>query len=151
MNSLWPPFLDTSVLHAHDIASPTYLHRDSHQQLWVPCGRYFHEGFTFTFFASQEPFAKKLKRRILFVVCVQQSVLLGTIYRPASRGVSGSMPLTAIAEAIQEIKVLWKYRCTNTTVAQVWEQKQLLLQTSWLWGYFPHHTGTKSWDCNLSL
>ena len=64
---------------------------------------------------------QKIKTANFFVVCVQgeQSVLLGTIYRAASRGVSGSMPLTAIAEAIQEIKVLWKYRCTNTTVAQV--------------------------------
>ena len=51
---------------------------------------------------------QKIKMVNFFVVRVQgeQSMQLGTIYRAASRGVSGSMHLTAIAEAIQEIEVL---------------------------------------------
>ena len=75
----------------------------------------FREGFTFAFFASQEPFAK-LKPRKFCCPRVKRtnriSILspLEIIYTPANRRVSASVPLTAIAEAIQEIEML---RSTN--------------------------------------
>ena len=52
---------------------------------------------------------QKIKQRIFLLSACKAnnpSNLELRIYRAASRGVSGSMPLTAIAEAIQEIKVL---------------------------------------------
>ena len=66
----------------------------------------FRKGFIFPFFASQEPFVK-IKTAKFFVVHVQseQSILLGTIYIVANRRMSASVPLTAIAEATQKIKV----------------------------------------------
>ena len=68
----------------------------------------FRRVFIFEFLASQDPFAK-IKTAKFFVINVQseqtafQSFLLGTIYITANRSVSASVPLTAIAEAIQEI------------------------------------------------
>ena len=80
----------------------------------------FCKGFIFTFFASQEPFTK-LKLRKFCHPCAKQtnqvsiSGLLGSIYLAANKSVSASMPLTAIAKAIQEIEVLRKHRRTNQT------------------------------------
>ena len=75
-----------------------------------------------------------------------QSVLLRTIYIAANRSVSASMPLTAITEAIQKIKVLSKYRRMNTTVAQGQKRKQYP-------GYKATFLATlkQSRDCNLPL
>ena len=44
--------------------------------------------------------------------------LLGTIYIATIRDMLASVPLTAITEAIQEIKMLHKHRHTNQTVVQ---------------------------------
>ena len=52
---------------------------------------------------------QKIKQRIFLLSACKANNLSNLelrIYRAASRGVSGSMPLTAIAEAFQEIKVL---------------------------------------------
>ena len=68
----------------------------------------FREGFIFVFFVSQEPFVKIKTAKILSSTCKQMTIpdLLGTIYIAANRTVSASVPLTAIAEAIQEIEIL---------------------------------------------
>ena len=44
--------------------------------------------------------------------------LLGTIYIATIRDMLASVPLMAISEAIQEIKMLRKHRHTNQTVVQ---------------------------------
>ena len=49
------------------------------------------------------------------------------VYVCGSRRVSASVPLTAIAQAIQEIEVLCKHRHMNWTTAQGQERNQLFL------------------------
>ena len=64
----------------------------------------FHEGFIFTFFANQEPFAK-IKTVVVHVQSEQttfQSILLATICIATNKSVLAIVPLTA--EVIQEIK-----------------------------------------------
>ena len=70
----------------------------------------------------------------------------------SNRILPASVPLTAIAQAIREIKVLREHRQTNLTAVQGRERKQSLLRTPWIRGYiilslpaypFPH-TGAKS-------
>ena len=63
-------------------------------------------------FASQEPFAKIKSAKILLSTCKANGArfnpgLLGTICIAANRGALASVPLTAIAEAIQEIEMLY--------------------------------------------
>ena len=71
--------------------------------------------------------------------------LLQTIYPPnCNRSLSVNVPSTAIAQVIQEIKVLCQHRRTSRTAAQGRERKQPFLRTSWVRGYFSRHTGTKS-------
>ena len=99
----------------------------------------FRKEFIFAFFASQEPFMK-IRNRENFVVHMQSkrqspAYLELSIIIAANRTVSASVPLTAIAEAIQEIKMPCKHRRTNQT-AQGRERKQSLLRTSWVRGYF---------------
>ena len=62
----------------------------------------FREGFIFAFFASQEPFAKTAK--ILLSTCEvnEPRFYPRPTYTAANRSLSASMPLTAIAEAIQK-------------------------------------------------
>ena len=74
----------------------------------------FREGFIFTFFASQEP-SRKLKLRNF--CCPRAKRANRVSIRPTSisscsnskRSLSASVPLTAIAQTIQEIEVLRKH------------------------------------------
>ena len=90
-------------------------------------------------FASQESFAKTETAKF-FVVLVQteltafQSVLFLEV--PTNRRVSVSVPLTAMAKAIQDCQQI-KAQTENPTVAHGREQKQLFLRTSWVRGYCP--------------
>ena len=63
----------------------------------------FHEGFIFVFFTSQEPFAKIKTAKISLSTCEVNEPHFNTA---ANRSVSASVPLTAIAEAIQKIEML---------------------------------------------
>ena len=82
----------------------------------------FCERFIFAFFVSQEPFAKI--KTVKFLLSIANESRFNPAYfklssRPNSnRSLSGSVPLTAIAQAIQEIEMLRKHRRTNRTVAQ---------------------------------
>ena len=88
----------------------------------------FREGFIFVFFASQEPFAKIKTAKILSSKCKTNELSFTPQptynYIVANRTVSVSVPLTAIAEALQEIKMLRRHRCTNQTAAEGRERKQ---------------------------
>ena len=117
----------------------------------------FREGFIFVFFASQEPFAKIKTTKFLLSTCKASEPRFNLAYFKLSsrlnsnRSLLVSVPLTAIAQAIQESEVLRKHRRTKRTAAQGQVRKQLFLWTSWVRGYFSRHTGTKSYDCHLSL
>ena len=69
------------------------------------------EGFIFAFFASQEPFAKIKTEKFLLATCKASDPRFNPAYfkqssRPNSnRSLPQSVPLTAIAQAIQEIEV----------------------------------------------
>ena len=63
----------------------------------------FREGFIFVFFASQEPFAKIKTTKISLSTCEVNEPHFNTA---ANRSMSASVPLTAIAEAIQKIEML---------------------------------------------
>jgi len=58
---------------------------------------------------------------------------------------SASVPLTAIAEAIQEIEV------HVSTDPQTRQEAIVSTNVQGTRLYFPCHTGIKSWDCHLSL
>ena len=87
----------------------------------------FREGFIFVFFVSQEPFAKIKTAKIVVQVQNEQTEFHSSAYlelysRQQNR--VSECALTAIAEALQEIKMLLKHRRTNQTVAQGRERKQ---------------------------
>ena len=84
----------------------------------------FHERFIFAFFMSEEPFAKIKTVKFSLFMCKASEPHFSLAYfklssRPNSnRSLSASVPLTAIAQAIQEIEVLRKHRCMNRTAVQ---------------------------------
>ena len=84
----------------------------------------FREGFIFTFFASQEPFPKIKTAKFLLATCKASEPCFNLAYFKLSsrcnsyKSPSQRVPLTAIAQAIQEIEVLRKHRRTNRTAEQ---------------------------------
>ena len=84
------------------------------------------EGFIFAFFTSEEPFAKiktaKMSKCIANELSFNHRPSLN--YIVANRTVSASVPLMAIAEALQAIEILRKHRRTNQTAAQGRERDQ---------------------------
>ena len=85
------------------------------------------EGFIFAFFTSQEPFAK-IKTAKMSSKCKANELSFNPRpslnYIVANRTVSASVPLMAIAEALQAIEILRKHRRTNQTAAQGRERDQ---------------------------
>ena len=95
----------------------------------------FHEGFIF---ASQEPL-NKLKPQNFQCPCAPASK---SHFDPAlsshpssNRNLLASVPFTAIAQAIWEMKVLHRHKGMNWTLVQGQEWKQLPLQMPWVQGY----------------
>ena len=73
--------------------------------LLVPYGGIFCKGFIF---ASQEPFVKIKTAKMLLTTCEVNELRFNPrpTYTAANRSMSASVPLTAIAETIQEIEML---------------------------------------------
>ena len=93
----------------------------------------FHEGFIFVFFTNQEPFVKIKTTKFLLSTCKVSELCFNPAYFKLSshsnsnRSLSASVPLTAIAQATQEIEALRMHRCTTWTAAQGQEWKELFL------------------------
>ena len=81
----------------------------------------FREGFIFALFASQELFAKIKTAKFLLFTCEASEPCFNPAYfklyiRPnCNRSLSASVPSTAIAQTIQEIKVLRQHRPSAQT------------------------------------
>ena len=81
----------------------------------------FCEGFIFAFFVSQEPFAKIKTVKFLLSTCKASEPCFNPAYfklhiHPnCNRSLSASVPSTAIAQTIQEIKVLRQHRQSAQT------------------------------------
>ena len=87
-------------------------------------------------FSRVKSHSRKLKPRILSVPMCTRRVNRGTTSNyscpNSNRCLSASVPLTAIAQAIQEIEILRMHRQTNRRAVQDWERKQSLLLTPWV-------------------
>ena len=86
-----------------------WIHHTLHGDNYRMVGN-FRKGFTciFAFFVSQEPFAKIKTAKISLSTCEVKKPCFNPqpSYTATNRIVSASVPLTAIAEAIQKIKML---------------------------------------------
>ena len=93
----------------------------------------------FSHFSEVKSHLRKLKpRNFMLSTCKASELHFNPAYFKLSshpNSLSASEPLTAIAQAIQEIEVLLKHRRTNWTVVEGRERKQSFLQMSWVWGY----------------
>ena len=147
----WAPPILSAALQARLVKQ---LHHFISQCCWsgwlVPIVGNFCNKFLF---ASQEPFSKIKSAKILLstfgwlvTTCKANEArfnfaLLVTICIAANRGAFASVPLTAIADAIQEIETQRKHRRHEPdSSARPRERK---LRRSWVRGYFPRRTGTK--------
>jgi len=136
----------------------TFLFTLKNLILWYSTVCYFWERFIFAFFVRQEPFTKT---KILLSTCKASEPHFNLAYlkvssRPNSnRSLSTNLPLTAIAQAIQKIKVLYVSTDAWTGLQRKAESRNNRFYKRPNPGYKAsfnsHHTGTKCRDCHFSL
>ena len=121
-------------------------------------GIVFWEAFIFALFVRQEPFTKT---KVLLCTCKASEPHFNLAYlkvssRPNSnRSLSTNLSLTAIAQAIQKIKVLYVSTDTWTWLQRKAESRNNCFykwpNPGYKASFNSRHTGTKCRDCHLSL